>query len=153
MCVWHRNRHCRGDWRLDSVRTNCQVDWSAQINTDNHRERDSPIRSLDLCHHGHLDRCISRCLVCQSDSRPAHRDALLTISQGRMATQRAPWLDLCPRPHCQLRQRRYRLHSRRASHCRHRQLDNHCESDEEEQDPVQVAQNSRNPWCRVGRLL
>lgn len=67
---------------------------------------------------------------------------LLTMLQGSMASQRSPRLDRCSSSDCQLCLMRGCFHTRRSSHRAHHEFDYRCEHYEEEQDSVQVAEDS-----------
>lgn len=67
---------------------------------------------------------------------------LLTMLQGSMAAQRPPRLDRRSSSDCQLCLVRGCFHTRRSAHRAHHEFDYCCEHHEEEQDSVQVAEDS-----------
>jgi hypothetical protein len=67
---------------------------------------------------------------------------LLTMLQGSMASQRPPRLDRRSSSDCQLCLMRGCFHTRRSPHRAHHEFNYRCEYHEEEQDSVQVAEDS-----------
>lgn len=70
-----------------------------------------------------------------------------------MAEEGAPRLDQRPDSDRGLRLRRYRLHSRGTAGCAHGQSDHQRQYDAQEQGPLQVSQDGRDPRRRVHHLL